>query len=208
MKIITILSLCLTASLSFANSEILDKTKDDAFTYDYSNICEIEYSPFSLDVIYANIYGLNIPYQNPDHPISIHASMFITEPNFHLDYAKRVIRKLKSSSHRYGFPSKTDANAFFNIQILNNSLNSQLGYLRWITELAHRATNDNTIDIQVSKNSHLINFGTQIIESLIFVSIQNPFCTTQFKPCSTQIIDTIIIQPGLKPKPKRVIHDF
>ncbi|MGL4675160.1 MAG: hypothetical protein ACRCXK_09890 [Wohlfahrtiimonas sp.] len=202
MKIITILSLCLTASLSFANSEILDKDNNDAFTYDYSHICEQLCFRFTLDTAY-DPYGLTNPLIDP-FDFSFQISL---ESDPEAEYIKYAINKFKSKM-KYGFPSTADANAYFNIYILNNTLNNQLGHLRWITELAHRATNDNTIDIQVSKNSHLINFGTQIIESLIFVSIQNPFCTTQFKPCSAQIIDTIIIQPGLKPKPKRVIHDF
>lgn len=39
MKIITILSLCLIASLSFAHSETQDKIKDYTFTYDDSGLC-------------------------------------------------------------------------------------------------------------------------------------------------------------------------
>lgn len=223
MKIIAILSLCLTASLSFAHSVILDNTKYDAFTYDYSglpsmpqrvgksiavyspswsdfsfvvvgtseddeptqhlnktkgnaisydyaNIYEVESSPFSLDVLYDTVYGLNIPYQHSDHHLSTNTTWFVTEPNLSLDYAKRVIRKLKSSSHRYGFPSKTDANAYFNIHILNNTPNNQLGYLRWLT-----------YEFSDSIKSYIINFGATTTEHLappLFPLYKTPNDTT------------------------------
>ena len=107
MKIITILSLCLTASLSFVHSEILDKTNDDAFTYDYSRICEKGCFRFTLDTAY-DPYGLTNPLIDPfDFTFQISS-----EPDPEAEYIKYAINKL-TSKMKYGFPSTADANAYF-----------------------------------------------------------------------------------------------
>lgn len=229
MKIITILILCLTALLSFAYSTILNKAEGDAFIYDYSGLCaDIEILNCKLLIIPpATKVIIDFPFEGVGSSISASMPCFSDFKYILIDKnSDRYTIGINSEFTNTGCSTNTyitnayqkyyfllfsnveDANAYFNIHILNNTPSNQLGYLRWVTELTHHVTNDNTLDIQVSENSHLTSFGTQIIESLIFVSIQNPFCTTQFKLCSAQIIDTIIIQADLKPKPKRVIHDF
>ena len=162
-KILTII-ICLTASLSFAHSTILDKTNDDAFTYDYSQVCEQLCFHFTLDTAYDS-YGLTNPLVDP-FDFTFH---FSSEVDPDIERIKHIIRKLKSKT-KYGFSSVADANAYFNIQILNNTPNNQLGYLRWLT-----------YEFSDSIKSYMINFGATTTEHLappLFPLYKTPNDTT------------------------------
>ncbi|WP_077929349.1 hypothetical protein [Wohlfahrtiimonas populi] len=145
MKKVLAIIIYLTASLSFVHSEILDKINDDAFTYDYSGLCSntqhcqlIKYYDICSAVLVSScgnphdfLGGYMCPVYRREPPI-------YTPPKY------------------LEFPSEANANAFFNIHILNNSPNSQLGYLRWIT-----------YKFSDSIKSYIINFGATITEHLV-----------------------------------------
>lgn len=170
MKTITILSLCLTASLSFANSEILDKTKDDAFTYNDSGLCD------GIPNCYSSMKNLPEIDDNsrfPPMPLRVGESVsacgasfgsnfsfviagddrYIINSNKKIDEYEAIYNKYSTLGFSSEANANANANAYFNIYILNNTPNNQLGYLRWRT---YKFSN--------SIKSYIINFGATITE--------------------------------------------
>lgn len=167
MKIITILGLCLTASLSFAHSTILDKTNDDAFTYDYSQACaDIQNCTFpaTFDSLYKRSYIFFDIYDFPECT----NSAFITDvhgiPPCPIQYRDRSLKK-------HGFSSKADANAYFNIQILSSGNYQNLGSISWITNF-NLIMNEETFFISPSQSHFIMPLNTTIAEH--FIEIDNP----------------------------------
>lgn len=161
MKIITILSLCLTASLSFAHSEILDKTNGDVFTYDYSQVCEQLCFHFTLDTAYDS-YGLTNPLVDP-FDFTFH---FSSEVDPDIEHIKHVIRKLKSKT-KYGFSSAADANAYLNIlDPIPSPQISSLGSIRSIIFDFKISINQDASIIEMQQNQYMLGFGTKKIKRL------------------------------------------
>ena len=169
MKIITILSLCLTASLSFAHSETQDKVKNDAFTYDYSQVCaDIQNCTFpaTFDALYKKSYAFFDIYDLSPSECTNFA--FITEihgiPPCPIQYRDLRIKK-------YGFSSKADANAYFNIQILSSGNYQHLGSISWISNF-NLSINEETLFISPSQSHFIMPLDTTIAEH--FIEIDNP----------------------------------
>lgn len=173
MKIITILSLCLTASLSFAHSTLSYGERGDAFAYDDSGLCAdvpncdltlINRIPqniiFWLDTIrYPKILS-SAPPENflaylPSRVASGNYFGFASETDQNIHFYYHPLAK---------FSSQADANAFFNIHILNNTPNNQLGYLRWTTYDFQISNNQYRTSTEVYQKSYFLSFGTFIIE--------------------------------------------
>ncbi|GAA5103681.1 hypothetical protein [Wohlfahrtiimonas larvae] len=165
MKIITILSLCLTASLSFAHTTRLNKIIDDTFTYDNSGLYAnaLNDQPISKNlpkILQKSSISKRIKTTATIHNASQETLNFIT---IGIDDKPIWIShgEIDDDSYQryfalgFGFPSEASANAYFNLHILNNTSNNQLGYLHWITY----KFND-------SIKSYIINFGATITEHL------------------------------------------
>lgn len=179
MKIINILSLCLTASLSFAHSTLFYGERGDAFAYDDSGLCAdipdcdltlINRIPqninFWLDTIrYPKILS-SAPPENflaylPSRVASGNYFGFASETDQNTHFYYHPLTKLSSQA---------DANAYFNIHILNNTPSNQLGYLRWIT-----------YKFSDSIKSYMINLGATTTEHLappLFPLYKTPNDTT------------------------------
>lgn len=114
MKIITILSLYITASLSLAHSTLSYKERSDAFVYAYSQVCADAKNctfPATFDALYKKSYTFFDIYDFPECTYS----KFITDvhgiPPCPIQYKDLNIRK-------YGFPSESEAN--INIQFFDS----------------------------------------------------------------------------------------
>lgn len=64
-----------------------------------------------------------------------------------------------------GFSSEVSANAYFNIHILNNTPNNQLGYLHWLATIFYSENYDHEMNINLFRSHYMINFNTKIMES-------------------------------------------
>lgn len=160
MKIITILSLCLTASLSFAHSTILDKTNDDAFTYDYSGLCADVQNctfPATFDSLYKKSYAFFDLYDLSPSVCTRYA--FITDihgiPPCPIPYNDLSIKK-------YGFSSKANANAYLNIlDPIPSPQISSLGSVRSIIFDFNISINQDASMIEMQQNQYMLGFGTK-----------------------------------------------
>lgn len=182
MKTTIILSLCLTTSLSFAHSKTQDKVKDDVFTYDDSGLCE------GIPNCYPsmkNLPEIDDNSQFPPMPLRVGKSASACGASFGSNFSfiiagadgksitysasNKKIDAYEAIYNKYsalGFSSKADANAYFNIHILNNTPNNQLGNLRWITYDFNLAIDQDASTVELHKNSYLLHFGTTITKQL------------------------------------------
>lgn len=165
MKIITMLSLCVTASLSFSHSEILDKTNDDAFTYDYSQACaDIQNCTFpaTFDSLYKKSYAFFDLYDLSPSVCTRYA--FITDihgiPPCPIPYNDLSIKK-------YGFSSKANANAYLNIlDPIPSPQISSLGSVRSIIFDFNISINQDASMMEMQQNQYMLGFGTKKIKRL------------------------------------------
>lgn len=188
MKIITILSFCLTASLSFAHPEILDKTKDDTFTYDNSGLCADTKNctfPATFGALYTKFY---ISFDIYDFSECTNFA-FITEvhgiPPCPIQYRDLRIKK-------YGFPSKIDANAYLNIlDPIPSPQISSLGNSRSIIFDFNISINQDASIIEIQQNQYMLGFGAKKIKRLGQLTnpeILNIFTVQQLQDSRDQVV--------------------
>lgn len=184
MKIITILGLCLTASLSFAHSTILDKTNDDAFTYDYSGLCAdipncypSMKNPPEID---DNSQFPPIPQRIGNSVATYGASwsdfefVIVGADGRQIINSNKKIDEYEAIYNKYsnlGFSSEADANAYFNIQILSSGNYQHLGSISWISNF-NLSINEETLFISPSQSHFIMPLDTTIAEH--FIEIDNP----------------------------------
>lgn len=163
MKIITILSLCLTASLSFVHSETLDKTNDNIFTYDYSQVCADTKNcifPATFDALYKKTYSFFDIYDFTECT----NSEFITDVH---DIPPCPIQYKDLSIKKYGFSSKTDANAYLNIlDPIPSPQISSLGNSRSIIFDFNISINQDASIIEIQQNQYMLGFGAKKVKRL------------------------------------------
>lgn len=173
MKIITILILCLTASLSLAHSTLSYKERGDAFAYDYSEICTdnvncdltlINRIPQNINLWLDTIGYPKIFSSAPPETFLPHFPYRATTANY-FGFASETDQNIHFYYHPLAkFSSPSDANAYFNIHILNNMPNNQLGYLRWITYDFQISNDQHRTSTEVYQKSYFLSFGTFIIQ--------------------------------------------
>lgn len=205
MKIITILSLCLTAPLSFVHSQILDKTNDDAFTYDDSGLCaDIPNCYPSMK----NLPEIDDNSQLPPMPLRVGESVSACGASFGSNFSfvvlgadgkpihpDKKIDEYEAIYNKYsalGFSSETDANAYLNIlDPIPSPQISSLGSLRSIIFDFNISINQDASIIEIQQNQYMLGFGAKKVKQLgqiINPKLLNIFTMQQLQDSRDQVV--------------------